>query len=217
MPVKLIQRIFPRYNERLALSLAGVIQAASLADALANTGSCDLKSFERCLLALLKTSPEKEADVFGDYQETKYQDMQIGIKELIQFCNGANQNQATIRYAIQVLHLQKLLGKKPDIQQKIQSGLAHAEKQLHMYGIDSDNLVLNLADLYQASISTLGFRIQITGKQHFLQQDMIAARIRLLLFAAVRFAFLWRQSGGHALHLVTARKTIGNYAHKLTN
>ena len=202
--MKLIQWLFPTYNERLVLALSGVMQSASLVDALANTGSCDPKAYERCLLALIDTNPENEDDIFGDRRE-----LEIGVKQLNNFCNGGQQNPKATRYAIQMLHLQKLLYKRSDMQQKIHAGLLHARKQKQMYGLRHDNLALSLADLYQTTISTLGFRIQITGKHQLLQQDMIAARIRLLLFSGVRFAFLWRQSGGHAHHLVTARSNIG--------
>jgi len=206
-----IQWLFPKYNARQLLSLAGVMQAASLVDSFANTGSSDSISYDRCLRALLNTNPEQETDVFG-----KNKEMKVGVNELVKFCDGTHQNQATIRYTIQILHLQKLLYKKSGMQQTIQSGLLHAQKQMQMYGIEDDNLTRNLADLYQTTISTLGFKIQIIGKHQFLQQDMIAAKVRLLLFSGVRFAFLWRQSGGHAHHLVTAKRTIGASARNIT-
>lgn len=208
--MNLVKWLFPKYNDRQLFALAGVMQSASLANSYANTGTADAQAFNRCLLALLNTSPEQDVDVFGDKKE-----MNIGISELTNFCSGTSQNQVSIRYTIQILHLQKLLYKKEDMQQEIQTGLAHAQKQMHMYGIEDDNLVRNLADLYQTTLSTLGFRIQITGKPHFLQQDMIAAKVRLLLFSGVRFAFLWRQSGGHAHHLVTAKRSIGYCARKV--
>lgn len=208
--MSIIRWLFPRYNERQLLSLAGVLQSASLVNAYANTGTADSQGFDRCLLALLNTSPESDFELFGEKQE-----LRTGISELINFCQGHQQNQATMRYSIQILHLQKLLYKKEEVQQKIQAGLTHAQKQMHIYGIEDGNLIRNLADLYQSTISTLGFRIQIAGKQQFLQQDLIAARIRVLLFSGVRFAYLWRQSGGHAHHLVTAKRSIGQCAEKL--
>lgn len=210
--MSVMQWIFPEYDRRLVLSLAGVMQSTSLVESLSNSGSCDPAGFDRCLLSLLNTSPENEADIFGSDAE-----MKIGLDELIRFCDSKTQNQTAVRYAIQILHLQKLLNKNAPMQEKIQSGLLHAQKQMLMYGVQDENLIRNLADLYQNSISTLGFRIQIMGKHHYLQQDMIAARVRLLLFSGVRFAFLWRQSGGHSRHLLIAKRAIGNAAHVLTN
>ena len=206
----LLQTIFPKYDHRLLLSLAGVVQSACLADSFAHHGYCNIEGYNRCLLALLSTEPKEDSDVFGKGRELK-----LGVGELIKFCDGKNQNQTAIGYSIQILHLQKLLKRESNTQRSIQSGLEHARKHMQMYGVEDDSLTLNLAELYQSTISSLGFRIQIKGRQHFLQQDMIAAKVRLLLFAGVRFAFLWRQSGGHAHHLVTARRAIGDCARKL--
>jgi high frequency lysogenization protein len=44
------------------------------------------------------------------------------------------------------------------------------------------------------------------GSAVYLQQAGVAARIRCMLFAAIRNAFLWRQLGGKRRHLLIQRK-----------
>jgi high frequency lysogenization protein len=51
-------------------------------------------------------------------------------------------------------------------------------------------------------------RIQVAGSAIYLQQPAIAQRIRCLLFAAIRSAFLWQQLGGTRVHLVLYRKNL---------
>ena len=51
-------------------------------------------------------------------------------------------------------------------------------------------------------------RIQVSGSGMYLQQPAIAQRIRCLLFAAIRSAFLWQQLGGKRSHLMLQRKAM---------
>ena len=67
-------------------------------------------------------------------------------------------------------------------------------------------LLLALDDVYQETIGRLGKRIQVTGDPAALRQPQVAARIRALLLAAVRFAWLWRQLGGRRWQLIVGRR-----------
>jgi high frequency lysogenization protein len=62
--------------------------------------------------------------------------------------------------------------------------------------------------LYQRTISQLDRRIHVVGSAELLQQNGVAAKIRTLLLAGVRGAWLWQQSGGRRWHLVLRRSTI---------
>jgi len=206
------QWLFPTYNERLTLSLAGVVQSAYLVEQFAEKGYCDEEPFTFCVSALVNTTPESDEQLFGDQRQ-----LQEGLKELALLKSHGVSNKLVLRYSVQILHLQKMLTQNQIMQDNIFHGLEHAARQLTMYGADNENLIKNLADLYQNTISKLGFRIQIQGKPLYLQQDNTAARIRVLLFSAIRFAFLWRQSGGHTHHILLAKNTIANKAISLKN
>ncbi|NJN52070.1 MAG: lysogenization regulator HflD [Gammaproteobacteria bacterium] len=53
-----------------------------------------------------------------------------------------------------------------------------------------------ISAIYQSTLSTLSRRIQVRGVPALLAQDSVAAKVRTLLLAAVRAAWLWRQLGG---------------------
>ena len=69
-----------------------------------------------------------------------------------------------------------------------------------------------LGTLYQDTVSTLPFRIQVQGKVEHLQDERIANRIRALLLAGIRFAVLWHQIGGRPWHLFVLRGRINRIA-----
>ncbi|MFC6673156.1 DUF489 family protein [Marinobacterium aestuariivivens] len=60
------------------------------------------------------------------------------------------------------------------------------------------SIVANIASLYQETISTFSFRINVGGDPRHLQNAENAAKIRALLLAGIRAAMLWRQVGGAA-------------------
>lgn len=194
--------LFPQYDQRMTLALAGVWQSTTIVNELAGSGSCDSQVFERCLKALLELDPKDDTEIFGQAGE-----MRTGLLQLEQFCQSASAQNYPNRYAIQILQLQKILQKKPGVQEQIREGISHAKRQAGFYGLEDQNLLRNLADTYRSNLSSL-LEIQIMGKHQFLEQEMVAARVRVMLFAAVRFAFLWRQSGGQTLHLLIARGRI---------
>jgi high frequency lysogenization protein len=51
-------------------------------------------------------------------------------------------------------------------------------------------------------------RIQVSGNPAYLQQSGIAQRVRCLLFAGIRSAFLWHQVGGKRSHLLLRRDSL---------
>ena len=69
-------------------------------------------------------------------------------------------------------------------------------------------LFLALDEAYQETIGRLGKRIQVSGDPAALKQPETAARIRALLLAAVRFAWLWRQLGGRRWQLLVGRRKL---------
>ena len=78
------------------------------------------------------------------------------------------------------------------------SALANAPRDAALY--------LALDEVYQETIGRLGKRIQVSGNPTALKQPQVAARIRTLLLAAVRFAWLWRQLGGRRWQLIVGRR-----------
>ena len=81
-------------------------------------------------------------------------------------------------------------------------------QQADIFDPTHDNVIASLADIYTGTISTFSFRIQVNGDYQYLQQARIGNQIRVLLFAGIRSAILWRQLGGSRLQIIIKRKKI---------
>ncbi len=76
-------------------------------------------------------------------------------------------------------------------------------------------VIANTAALYQETLSTFSFRIQVTGEPNHLKNTDNADKIRALLLAGVRAALLWRQVGGRRWHLLFFRSRVGQSAKRI--
>jgi len=70
------------------------------------------------------------------------------------------------------------------------------------------DLIHQLSGLYKETLSTLPFRIQVTGEANFLKNEELADKIRAVLLTGIRSAVLWYQSEGRRWHLLIGRKKI---------
>jgi len=77
-------------------------------------------------------------------------------------------------------------------------------RQQYQSGID-DATIVELAELYQATLGKIEPRIKVSGSRQQLQIPANINRIRALLLAAVRAAVLWRQVGGRRWQFLISR------------
>ncbi len=119
------------------------------------------------------------------------------------------------RYVISLLHLEKKLKKNKAMTDQIASGLENAKNQMEYFSLSHENVLANLGNIYQETISTLLPRILIQGEQNFLSQQNNANKIRALLLAGIRSAVLWRQCGGNRLQFLLGRKKYLHTAQEL--
>jgi high frequency lysogenization protein len=113
-----------------------------------------------------------------------------------------------ISYVMSSIHLASKLSNDNQLLTKIDDGIDNARQQADHFSITHDNVYSNVGSLYQDTISNMRLRIQVMGSALYLQQSAVAARIRCMLFAAIRNAFLWRQFGGKRRHLLLQRKAF---------
>ena len=186
----------PTQDQMLALS--GVFQACEMVDQLARTGHVSSDKLNIALSSLLAQNPDSTQAVFATEGSSANQNLAGGIEALTQLLRQKHKTRQPdiLRYVLSVLHLQRKVLKNPAMLEKIGQGIEQATAQAAHFSIGHDNVIANLADLYQNTISTHRFRIQVSGDQNHLRQTSIANRIRCLLFAAVRSAILWHQLGG---------------------
>lgn len=199
--------MFDKPTHDQAMALAAVFQACHLVDQLANTGEASNEQVKVCISALLNQDPESIEDLYGSEQN-----LETGVDALTVLLGEHKGTELfsgiTLVYALSILSIERQLNSRPVMLTNIAEGIDNATRQAEHFAIIHDNVFANIASLYQQTISTLRQRIQVKGNPIYLQQPGVAERIRCLLFAAVRSAFLWRQLGGKRYHLVVYRKAL---------
>lgn len=195
------------YNHVIAL--AGIFQACKAVEQLAKTGYLKTPVFETAVRSLFETNPRTVESVFGDILQ-----LEEGFEVLTDVLeNHRNvRNRDVLRYALGVLHLQKILSRRSEVLYIISNRLEKAKDQSEHFGPTHENVVGNIADIYTDTISKFNYRIQVTGEFSYLQQQRIANQIRVLLLAAIRAATLWRQVGGSRWQFLLYRAKLAEEA-----
>ncbi len=197
--------MFQQPTRDQTIALAGVFQACQLVDKLASTGTVVPDQLNTAVTSLLNQNPEDTSSVFGSPHQLR---TGLDTMEELLALNLTAQVPNTLRYVVSVLYLQRKLSKDKATLDKIGEGIARAAQQAELFSPTHDNVLNNLADLYQQTISTYRFRIQVKGEPDYLNQESIATRIRCLLFSAIRAAVLFEQLGGRRRHMIMSRKVI---------
>lgn len=197
----------PHPSERLPLSglaLSGVTLAAVLVQRTANGHPVDQTAIDTLLRAVPTHRAESPALIFpnpGVYRE--------GARIARDALSGRVNAPDAVRYSVQLIELANLLRGVPQVVEKLRDLL----DQLHPDSMNTQDV----ARIYQQTISTLGKRIQVTGDPALLGRDEIADRIRALLLAGIRMAWLWYQCGGRRWHLVLQRRALAATLHPVAD
>jgi high frequency lysogenization protein len=205
------------YTDR-TLALAGLFQAARLAQQLAREGRADSAALAASIQSLLLIDAPTTEAVYGGARGVK-----PGLELLRNKLAGhTDANDVEIaRYVIAMIHLEGQLRRRPEIQEAIRHGIETAREQMKFFETAENDetvhprLAEKLAELYSQTISTLTPRIMVNGEHGHLSNPQIAARVRAALFAGIRSAFLWRQLGGSRWQLLFSRKKIAGEAARI--
>lgn len=204
---------FSKPNREQVIALSGIFQACQLVETLAKSGSIPSDRFSVCIDSLFQQNPASTEAVYGGIAN-----LQLGLEsmqELITLQSRSHQPD-TLRYVVGVIYLANKLRGKKNMLNVIGERLQQAGHQAEHFGSSSHaNVIANLAQIYQDTISTFRYRIQVNGYAGYLQQDTIAQRIRCLLFAGIRSAILWHQLGGRRRHLIFNRQELLQHLREL--
>jgi len=197
-----------RYPDRdRALALAGLLQAAYMAQSLAWRGEVDERALRASLGSLFVNDPRTTADVFGGSDGVR-----LGLRLVREkFGSGGEpQDVELARYALALTQLAGRLRANPPVMAVLETGLA----RLAQAAQDGElaPLAEGLADLYSETLSTLPPRILVNGEPAHLHDAATVARIRAALLAGVRAADLWHQVDGRQWQLVFQRKRFAKTA-----
>jgi len=200
------------------LALAGVFQSARLVQQLAREGRAEPTAFRASVESILKIDAPDTASVFGGKEGVK-QGLELIRSKLLG--QSAPPDLEMARYVVAMLHIEKVLRRKPALLDSLREGIRTAMEQMKFFeNSESDDgvrqqLTDKLADLYARTISTLTPRIMVSGEHGHLSNPAIAARVRAALLAGIRAAVLWRQLGGRRWQLLFSRRRIVRHAQEL--
>lgn len=191
--------------EPQALALAGVAQAARLVDQLSRTGSYPTEFLQASIHSLFRFEAEDTAAVFGGTAGVK-----LGLDTLcLLLSNQQSPEQRNItRYLFALLHLERRFAADPEMMGVVHSRLQHASFKAEHFSDNAEEVCHSIAGIYADTLSQLRFRIKVTGSAQHLQDRQTADRIRALLLAGIRSAFLWHQLGGRRWKLVLQRRRL---------
>jgi len=190
------------------IAFAGIYQAAALVHQLATQGKSDTDALTSTLTSLFVENPETTEAVFGGFTG-----LTLGMRTLKTQMNGSQapneqRNLQLTQYVIGMIALENKLSKDPALVDKLFKKLSVPESQCKHFGLLHDNTLAGIALIYTDVVSQLHPKIMVRGSHGYLSQPNIANRIRALLLAGIRAAFLWKQVGGSRWQLLFKR---GNY------
>ena len=212
---------FSRWEQQ-NLALAAVIQCATLVRDLACDGDIPQAQLAACINPLVVTSPDSIDDVYpnpGDLARG------VSIMQEMFGTERLKEHSEIVRYTLGIILLRGKLMADGDMQDAIHRRLQYLDPipRDELAVVDPDNpgfshqerIFKQLATLYQDTISTLSYRIQVQGKIAHLKTEFTANRIRALLLAGIRSAVLWHQLGGRRWRMVVYRRRIQDTATNL--
>lgn len=195
------------------LALAGLFQAARIVDELAHKGSTEAASFEESINSIFALDPESLTDVYDSDHANR-----LGLNTIESVLTGSSvQNYSeTIRYALAMMQLERMLSKRRALLERVRQGLEKSREQAQFFDSKIHNSVVSkLANIYIDTLGSLSYRIQVRGNANYLKNPLYADKVRASLLAGVRSAMLWHQLGGRRWHLFFIRKRLLSAARKL--
>jgi len=181
------------------IAFAGTCQSAVLVHRTAHGLATSSREIEPLITSIFATEPKTIEEVYGSVIQ-----LRSGITAAAEMLSKPSADMVpALKYVMALLDIESRLRARAELTQTLRNGideLRAAER--------NESLFAPVSALYQRTISTLDRRVHVSGSPEFLQRNEVAAKIRTLLLAGVRSAWLWHQSGGRRWHLILRRSTM---------
>ena len=189
------------------IALAGIFQAATLVDQIANKGLANSAIIESSIESLFRFEVDSTESVFGSLAG-----ISSGLRILNEQMGALNseRNLDVAKYAISMIALEKKLSANPEMLNQISDSFNEIQKSMDFFSLMHENVFAKIGDLYKNTISTLQPKIVVQGERIHLSNESNANKVRALLFAGIRAAVLWRQCGGSRWQILFGRKKYLN-------
>jgi high frequency lysogenization protein len=191
------------------LALSGIFQAAYLVTKIARTGIHPQDSFESSINSLFVFDADNTSQIFDGRSN-----LMVGLRLSSEILDkkgpsvGAGENFDIFRYGLSLLQLERKLAGQTGMLDFIGQRLEEIARQANHFSVTHPQVIGNIAELYQDTLSSLPLRIQVRGESRFLQNDTNVNKVRALLLAGIRSSVLWHQLGGRRRHLVFSRARL---------
>lgn len=199
--------------QQQTLALAGVAQAARLVDQVSKTGSYPIEFLEHSIHSLFTFDVDDVVSVYGGIAGVK-----LGLNNLAAMLGNRQEaeHRDVTRYVFSLLYLERKFAANPAMMSVVRSRLEHASFRAEHFAGHVNDVCHSVSGIYQDTLSTMRFRIKVTGAAQHLQDENNADVIRALLLSGIRSAFLWRQLGGRRWKLVFQRRRMLQIAQELS-
>ena len=190
-------------NKDATLAFAGMLQATELVRQLATSGTCSKQAASASLASLFQMSPDSTAAVYGGLGGVR-----MGLRVLVELFGARNQRESmqSLNYSLGLIKLAGKLRQDRARQEALGKEIELIESAWEQREDDFDPSVISqLGEAYSNHISSMDFRLTISGKPDYLKQADKIALIRALLLAGIRSAILWHQVGGRQWRLIFQR------------
>lgn len=193
-----------------------MFQAARLVQELARHGRSDSAALAASINSVLELDSETTEAVYGGVGGVT-----LGLQLLRDKLSGhVNPGDTEMtRYVVNVLQLERRLKRNTAMLEAIRREIESVITQMRFFTAETrddeqvhPNLAAKLSELYSMTLSTLTPRVMVSGEHGYLVNPAIANKVRALLLAGIRSAFLWRQLGGSRWQLLFRRNTIAREA-----
>ena len=187
------------------LALAGVFQAAALAEQLAHRGYADEIPLEASVRSIFITDAINTASVYGGEAG-----VELGLKTMRErlSAGGKATDFELARYVLSLTQLGVKLDRSNDMAKTIAAEIDKLKPKIETHNGEGlgNQVYSELARIYKDTISYMKPKIIVQGEHGHLSNPVVVDKVRTVLFAGVRSAFLWNQLGGRRWFLVFKRR-----------
>jgi len=191
------------------LALAGISQCAMLVQELARRGHAQPEPL-RCALGSILMLNQTDSEVALGGVHGVY----AGLPDLGRKHPDPSAVER-LRYTIALIDIQKRLRRNNPVASCLRTELVHLQDESLARDAVSPEAVAAFARVYTATVSTLTPKIMIRGNQQHLRDDDIVLKVRAVLLAGVRAAYLFHEHGGRKWQLFIGRRKLADAAHRL--
>lgn len=185
------------------IALAGIFQAAMLAQQLAREGAAEPEYLRASIRSVLVIDALNVVSVFGGTAGVR-----LGLTGIAQKMGNRVQpsDMEVARYVMNMVQLQSKLKKSDAMINQLGRRLEQVGSSDGALNELGEDLFRELASIYSDTISRMAPRIIVQGEPGYLNNQLIVNQVRSVLLSGIRAAYLWGQLGGHKFHLLMKRR-----------